>query len=105
MQKSLIILAVSLFITSARADDFTVTQRQNKQAQPSKTVLEQPRGQGAVQWALGLRNPAQAINPAAPPEYGNGSSFVDVYEEYDPSQHTPVDKPQGHGVKLFSFSF
>ena len=104
MKKLLLMLAASLFVTSAQADNFTATQTQKRQVQPRKAVIEQPHGRGAVQWALRLDNPAQAISPFAPAEYGDGSNFVEYYEEYDPFQRTPPGKARGHGIKLFSFA-
>jgi hypothetical protein len=107
MKKSILILAISLFAASAWADDLTVIQRQKKQvqAQPRPVVIQPRHGEGSVQWAFRLGNPLQAINPFAPAEYGDGSDFVLVYDEYDPSQRTPPGKAQGHGVKLFGFTF
>jgi len=105
MKKFILILAATFAVATVKADDLSATQRQQRQVQPRRAVIEQPHGEGAVQWALRLHNPLQAINPFAPPEYGDGSAFVDYYPEYDPSQHHPADKPKAQGIKLFSFRF
>ena len=106
MKTTILFLAVGLFATSAMAQNFTASQTPKRQVQPRRAALVAPaNGKGSVQWAAKLDNPAQAVNPLAPKEYGDGSQFIDLEYIYDPSQRTAPGRPRGQGVKLFSFSF
>ncbi|HWB58282.1 MAG TPA: hypothetical protein VG733_02275 [Chthoniobacteraceae bacterium] len=107
MKTTFIILATLAFAFSARASDLNATLRIKRQSQTRPVPIEQPRqGEGALQWMARLGNPGQAFSPVAPPEYGDGSSFVVVDESYDPAQrHTRYGRPHGDGIKLISIPF
>ncbi len=106
MKKLLLILSVSLFAISVRAEDPTVsaTQKRQFQPQPRKVIVEPKNGEGAIQKGVRAGNVFQMISIFAPAEYGSGDEFV-YYDYSDTAQHTPPGKPIAKGIKFFGFVF
>lgn len=103
MKKLFLIALISATAGAALAQDFSATIRRSRVSTTPTT--ERLVRQGSLQRVARSGNIAQAVNPRAPREYGNGAEFVEN-RDYDPMLKSH-DHSREHPValRLFAFEF
>ncbi|MEA3187736.1 MAG: hypothetical protein QOD99_1566 [Chthoniobacter sp.] len=104
MKKALLGLVIAGVASSAMAQNFVAPLRRTQQVTPppySQRIIRD----GGLQRAARMGNPAQALNPLAPAEYGTGAQYIE-YRENEPF-FRPRDPSREHPValRLFAFEF
>ena len=109
MKKTLLIAlvaagAATVFSSSASAQDFVAPLHRIPQATTPPGAKRAVR-EGGLNRGVRMGNPAQMLNPFAPPEYGTGAEFVE-YRENDPFLR-PRSPEREHplALRLLAFEF